>query len=142
MLHSHNIARKCYNLNMTVIAACFDTKSEGARQLAADWDPKRGRIVPLDLRDPESIRNVHREVESVLNGNEDRILSAVINNAGVMGFGEFEWQTDDQMFHQVEVNLLGTMRFTHHFLPLCRQYQARIICVTSHCGIQVKLYIC
>lgn len=122
---------------MTVVAACYDTQSEGALQLAADWDAKRGHIVQLDLRNHASINNVHLAVTEVLNANKNRVLSAVVNNAGVMGFGEFEWQTDDQIVNQLEVNLLGTMRFTHKFLPLCRQHQSRVICVTSHCAIQV-----
>lgn len=57
-----------------------------------------------------------------------------MNNAGTMVFGEFEWQTDDLIHHQINVNLLGTWNLTREFLPLIRKYQTRLIIVTSHCA--------
>lgn len=63
-------------------------------------------------------------------------FTALINNAGIMAFGEFEWQTMAMIESQIEVNLLGTMKLTKLFLPICRQYSARIIVVTSHCSLQ------
>lgn len=54
-----------------------------------------------------------------------------------MTFGEFEWQTDSLIENQIQVNLLGTMKFTKTFLPLIRKYKTRIINVTSHCALQV-----
>lgn len=53
-----------------------------------------------------------------------------------MTFGEFEWQTDDMIDNQIRVNLLGTMKLTKHFLPMCRKHNARVIIVTSHCSLQ------
>lgn len=53
-----------------------------------------------------------------------------------MIFGEFEWQTEEQVRYQVEVNLLGTMRMTKEILPLLREYSSRLINVTSHCANQ------
>lgn len=53
-----------------------------------------------------------------------------------MIFGEFEWQTEEQMRYQVEVNLLGTMRVTKEILPLLREYSSRLINVTSHCAYE------
>lgn len=53
-----------------------------------------------------------------------------------MTFGEFEWQTEEQTYHQVAVNLLGTMRLTKEFLPLLRKHSSRLIVVTSHCASQ------
>lgn len=53
-----------------------------------------------------------------------------------MIFGEAEWQTSRMIESQINVNLLGTIKLTHAMLPLARQHRARIINVTSHCGIQ------
>ena len=47
-------------------------------------------------------------------------LYALINNAGVCVCGEFDWQTWDQIQKQVDVNLLGSLRVTKHFLPLLK----------------------
>lgn len=62
-------------------------------------------------------------------------LHAFVNNAGVMVFGEFEWQTQRLMQHQVNVNLLGTFRVTNEFCPLIRQHKGRIITISSHCAL-------
>lgn len=39
-----------------------------------------------------------------------------------MVFGEFEWLTEKLIAHQVNVNVLGTMRFTNAVCPLLRQH--------------------
>lgn len=57
-----------------------------------------------------------------------------------MAFGEFEWQTLNMIETQIQVNLLGTMKLTKYFLPLCRKYNSRVIIVTSHCSIEVTCY--
>lgn len=51
-----------------------------------------------------------------------------------MVFGETEWQTNDQIAFQINVNLLGTIKMTHAMLPLARKYKTRIINVSSHCA--------
>ena len=48
-------------------------------------------------------------------------LHAVVNNAGVMTIGEYEWQTSAMIESAINVNLLGTMRVTKAFLPDLRQ---------------------
>lgn len=51
-----------------------------------------------------------------------------------MVLGEFEWQTQDLAEHQVNVNLLGTMRITRELMPILRDNRSRIIVVSSHCA--------
>lgn len=68
-----------------------------------------------------------------------------MNNAAIMAFGEVEWQTVSMIENQIQVNLLGTIKLTKYFLPICRKYSGRVIIVTSHCSIQVKhktIYLC
>lgn len=63
-------------------------------------------------------------------------LTALVNNCGIMCFGETEWQTNEIVEAQINVNLMGTIKVTKAFLPLVRQHKSRIINVTSHCGIR------
>jgi short-subunit dehydrogenase len=57
-----------------------------------------------------------------------------VNNAGVMIFGEFEWQLPSQALTQLEVNVLGTMSVTRQLMPTMRRHSSRIVNVTSHCA--------
>lgn len=135
----YNMALRCQQLNMFVVAACLDLRSDGARQLSAALDPKCSLVLALDLCDSDSIGAAHEKVRALLANDRRLQLSALVNNAGQMCFGEFEWQTGDQIVQQVTVNLLGTMAMTHAFLPLCRAHKSRIITVTSHCSVEVRL---
>lgn len=53
-----------------------------------------------------------------------------------MIFGESEWQTNEQIEQQINVNLVGTIKMTRAMLPLARKYKSRIINVSSHCGVR------
>lgn len=150
----YNMAIKCHNLGMNVIACVLNTKSEGANSLLQNYGELRLNIIELDLKKSDSILKTHNSVQDLLNKNNNLSKSAllyhplnyliffptdlwaIINNAGVMTFGEFEWQTDQLITNQIETNLIGTMNFTHSFLPLARKYKSRIITVTSHCGLK------
>ncbi|KAF4532258.1 hypothetical protein B566_EDAN004345 [Ephemera danica] len=113
----YSLAVHCHDkLGLAVFAGCLKEDSEGAFRLGKRGS-NRMHIVPLDITSNES-------------------LTALVNNAGVMVFGEFDWQTENQMSHQIEVNILGTMRMTRAFIPLLRPYQGRIINVSSHCALQ------
>ncbi|KAI8130456.1 Transcription factor kayak [Lucilia cuprina] len=131
-----SLALYCHALNMTVISACHNVNSEGAKMLQHLNDPKRMITIELDLLKPETIENTQQCLRDVLANHHDYQFTALVNNAGVMCFGEFEWQTWSQIEMQINVNLLGTMRLTRELMPLLRQHQARIINVTSHCGLQ------
>ncbi|XP_017020695.1 D-beta-hydroxybutyrate dehydrogenase, mitochondrial [Drosophila kikkawai] len=137
----HSLAVYCHDsLQMTVVSCCHNLKSEGARLLQAlnpsKDGPNRMYTLELDLLEPDSIRLVHGQLRKILAQDPGYQLNALVNNAGVMCFGEFEWQLPEQIETQINCNLLGTMRLTRELLPLLRQQQGRIINVTSHCGLQ------
>ncbi|TDG52336.1 hypothetical protein AWZ03_001166 [Drosophila navojoa] len=135
----HSLAVYCYRaLHMTVISCCHNLESQGAQlllRMSSENERRRMHTWQLDLLEPESIVQLHAKLEQLL-ASTDCQLMALVNNAGVMCFGEFEWQLSAQIEHQINCNLLGTMRLTRQLLPLLRQQRARIINVTSHCGFQ------
>lgn len=53
------------------------------------------------------------------------VLHGIVNNAGVMVFGEFEWLTERLITQQIHVNFLGTLKFTNAICPLLRQHKGR-----------------
>ncbi|CAL7949795.1 unnamed protein product [Xylocopa violacea] len=127
----YSLALHCRQLGATVIASVLHIDGTGAKQLE-----KEGVLVyPLDVTKTKSIENFTDSVRMVLN-KQKLVLRCLINNAAVMIFGEFEWQTDEQLMHQVEVNFLGTMRVTRGLLSTIRAHFSRIIVISSHCNIQ------
>ncbi|XP_017475092.1 PREDICTED: D-beta-hydroxybutyrate dehydrogenase, mitochondrial [Rhagoletis zephyria] len=132
----HSLALYCHTLNMTVISACHNINSEGAHLLRNLNDPKRMITIEVDLLKQETITHAFQYVTDLLRADSEYQFTALVNNAGVMCFGEFEWQTTAQFEMQINVNVLGTMRLTKELLPLVRQHRGRIINITSHCGLQ------
>lgn len=53
-----------------------------------------------------------------------------------MAFGETEWQTNEMIEQQINVNLIGTIKLTKTMLPLIRKHKSRIINVSSHCSLK------
>ncbi|XP_065076402.1 D-beta-hydroxybutyrate dehydrogenase, mitochondrial [Ochlerotatus camptorhynchus] len=133
-----NIAQMCHRMGFVVFAGCLRADSEGAR-LLQEIDGKAGRLIileELDITLEERIMCARKKVKDFLKTKPDCELFALINNAGVMCFGEFEWQLERHLEQQINVNLLGTMKMTKAFLPLLRQHRGRVINVTSHCSLQ------
>ncbi|KAG5669395.1 hypothetical protein PVAND_017282 [Polypedilum vanderplanki] len=134
----YSIAIHCHEkLNISVIACVQHLKSPGAEKLRNMFEKsKRFHLVELEITKDDSIDNVRKYVQNFFERNEDLEFTALVNNCGIMIFGETEWLTNRMIESQINVNLLGTMKLTHAMLPLARRYHTRIINVTSHCGIQ------
>ncbi|XP_034940009.1 D-beta-hydroxybutyrate dehydrogenase, mitochondrial, partial [Chelonus insularis] len=126
----YSLALHCSNhLNISVIAAVHNIDSLGSKNLS-----KAGiTVYPLEITDSTSVKAFVQLAADYLK-RENLALRGVVNNVGAMIFGEFEWQTEEQIRHQMEVNLLGTMRLTKEMLPVLREQSSRLIIVTSHCS--------
>lgn len=138
---SFSMAKLCQSLGLTVMACCLSESSKGARFLGNLNPPNKPaiQVQPLDITVPESIFRMKRHLKELLVGSE---FYALVNNAGFMAFGEFEWLNSPLLHRHIEVNLLGTMNITHALLPLLRESSqkkenlgSRIINVTSHCSL-------
>lgn len=139
-LYRYNLALRCHdNLGMFVVALCYSLESDGAIKLQESCDPNRIKMIEMDITKAQSVSLMQRYVEDLFINDPDLVLTALVNNAGVMCFGELEWQTEPQITQQIEVNILGTIRVTKCFLQQLREHKGRIITVTSHCAITVSL---
>lgn len=153
----YSIAVHCHNnLNMSVVACVHELNGKGANKLKTLFsDSKRFHIVELEVTKNESVESVRKFVQDLLDKNKELSklqqflnfrfdsnkfiftdLTALVNNCGVMCFGETEWQTNEIIDNQIGVNLAGSIRMTKGFLPLIRCHKSRIINVTSHCGLR------
>lgn len=127
---------ECYKQGFTVVALVLNASSDGSKVLESLNDAsQRMVVIAFDLRREETIMNCLQLVTKLIN---DRLLKfhALINNAGMMIFGELEWLTPGMIRDQIEVNLMGPILMVNHFCQLIRQHQARLVNVTSHCSLK------
>lgn len=77
------------------------------------------------------------QIESTINDVVQRYaVDVVLNNAGYGLIGALEAFTDEQIFRQIETNLMGTIRVTKAFVPFFRQRgDGMFINVTSMLGL-------
>uniref|UniRef100_A0A182N0H3 Uncharacterized protein n=1 Tax=Anopheles dirus TaxID=7168 RepID=A0A182N0H3_9DIPT len=134
----YNMACTCLDAGMTVLATCVSNESEGYKSLTAQGAAS-GRLVAyvVDLSDQGSIEATHAEIRQWFAAAGQSVhLYGLVNNAGVMCFGEAEWLSADLIRAQLGVNVAGTLLFTVPLLELVREHRARLVVVTSHCGYQ------
>ncbi|CAG9786121.1 unnamed protein product [Diatraea saccharalis] len=123
---------------ITVAGMYHGTETNAAKELAELCAHPHA----LDVTDPKSVTTFKEYVMKLLNANPNYTLYAVVNNAGVMMVGDYEWQTSKMIEHTIQVNLLGAMSVVSAFLPDLRREalrsgtKPRIINVASHCGLQ------
>ncbi|XP_076637290.1 SDR family oxidoreductase shroud isoform X1 [Colletes latitarsis] len=127
----YSLALHCRQLGATVIAGVFKNDGPGARSLKEN----NVHVYPLDVTKTNSVVDFVDSVRTIVT-QEHLALRWFVNNAAVMIMGEFEWQTEEQIRNQVEVNFLGAMRITRELMPMIRGHSSRIIVISSHCNVQ------
>ncbi|XP_050315712.1 D-beta-hydroxybutyrate dehydrogenase, mitochondrial [Anthonomus grandis grandis] len=129
-----SLAQHAADSGFTVIATFLNLDSKGSLEIKRLYG---GYIIQiqLDITDSISIQNCVQTLEHYFSKNPGYSLHALVNNAGVMVFGEFEWQTEKLMRQQIEVNLLGTLKITNAFCHLLRHHKGRVVTVSSHCAL-------
>ncbi|KAH9498876.1 Retinol dehydrogenase 7 [Bulinus truncatus] len=91
-----------------------------------------GRLVTilLDVSKNQSIEAALQEVKRSL--PEGKGLWGLVNNAGILGiFGISEMSTREDYQKVFDVNLLGMIEMTRHFLPLIRKARGRVVNMSS-----------
>ena len=117
----------------TVICGFLRTTSGGFKKLArlqSRWS-SRLILVKLDVTSVDDIESIKKMVNDLQDSGQIKSLVALINNAGTLVYGEFDWLTWNQIQSQIEVNLLGTLRLTRAFVPNIIQSRGRIINISS-----------
>ncbi|GFT98442.1 hypothetical protein NPIL_547561 [Nephila pilipes] len=125
----HCMARKFDDMGMNVFAGCLLPDGKGALELKKSCSDKL-HIVPLDITKDDQIERAVAYVKSNL-PPEAKGLYCLINNAGVLAYTDFELMTPKMCEEVININLLGTMRVTKHFLPLICKTPGRIVTITS-----------
>lgn len=96
-------------------------------------DAPDGAIVPvmLDVTDNDSVNAAAAFVTDAL---DDHVLYGLVNNAGIAVPGPLEFLPDEQLTHQLDVNVVGQVRVTQAFLEPIRKARGRIVFIGSIAG--------
>ncbi|XP_076041215.1 17-beta-hydroxysteroid dehydrogenase type 6-like [Oratosquilla oratoria] len=121
------LARRLDKIGYKVYAGCLSPEGEGALTLKAECSSLL-TVLPLDVTKDEDVKAAYNTVKMTLG---DRVLWAVVNNAGVGSFTEIEWCPLEIFRRCLDVNTLGPIRVTKTFLPLVREAEGRVVIVTS-----------
>lgn len=112
-------------------------QSKGWRVIATMRNPETAHaladlenvtLLPLDVTDPESIRNAVSK--AISSGPVD----VVFNNAGYGLMGSLEGLSDEQILKEVSTNLLGVIRVTKAFIPHFRERRQGLFLSTTSMG--------
>jgi NAD(P)-dependent dehydrogenase (short-subunit alcohol dehydrogenase family) len=105
------------------------TVTGGMRDPARAAGETRWETVELDLTDETTIEAAVAHIAET-----HARLDALISNAGYGLFGPWEEMTSDELRHQLEVNLVGTMTLCRMCVPLLRDAGGVIVQVSSVSG--------
>ncbi|MGB3798801.1 MAG: SDR family oxidoreductase [Lewinella sp.] len=103
-------ARKGYFLGL------FDLDEEGLAEMQTEFGASGCCVRRLDVTDPDDCQ---RAVAFFGERTGNR-MDVLLNNAGIMGVGEFESRTLAEEHRIVDVNLRGTMNVAYYAHPLLR----------------------
>ncbi|XP_068082503.1 17-beta-hydroxysteroid dehydrogenase type 6 isoform X3 [Anabrus simplex] len=126
----HLLALKADSLGLLVYAGCLFPEGDGAKALKEKCSD-RTHIISLDVTNDKLVEAAAHYVKSTLG---DKVLWAVVNNAGIADFAEVEWQNFDSIKKIFDINVYGQLRVTRALLPLLRQSKGRVVNVNSVAG--------
>ncbi|XP_064101771.1 D-beta-hydroxybutyrate dehydrogenase, mitochondrial-like [Macrobrachium nipponense] len=111
-----------------VVGTCLEPDGDAGRILRAAGI----HVVKLDLTEEDSTKEL-LEVVNRLEAN-GKTLWSLVNNAGVLTIAACEWQTEQIVTQQIQVNLTGAIQVTSRLLPKIRRNKGRIVMVSSPTG--------
>ncbi|XP_043926581.1 D-beta-hydroxybutyrate dehydrogenase, mitochondrial-like [Protopterus annectens] len=134
------LAKHLHALGFTVFAGCLlkNQNGNGAKQLEA-MKSNRMKVLQLDVTSDEQVSQALQFVRKNLE-DPDKDLWCIVNNAGIITYGEVEFTSLRKYKEVAEVNLWGTVRVTKAFLPLIRRSKGRIVNIASMAG-RFSLYL-
>lgn len=133
-----------------MLAGCRDTNESRAKKLLASVaNPRRLRLIKLDVTNVDDIRAAHETVNKLIEERVEGVtqLHALINNAGysTAHLTESGDPYDMEIYEKhMDVNYLAPIRLTRVMLPLIRKTKGRVIMIGSQatrtCGYFISPY--
>ncbi|XP_056418448.1 retinol dehydrogenase 16-like isoform X2 [Hyla sarda] len=128
------VARNLDKRGIRVLAACLT--ENGAENLKKETSSRVNTVI-LDVTNTQSVQAAVKWAYAIVG---DKGVWGLINNAGVsVPCSATEWMTKEDFFKIININLLGVVDVTIHFLPLIRKARGRVVNVSSIAG---RLSVC
>ncbi|XP_055346888.1 17-beta-hydroxysteroid dehydrogenase type 6-like [Paramacrobiotus metropolitanus] len=127
-------ALRLYCMGFQVYAGCLDPKINGGLTLSSVDKNNRLVTLTMDVTNAEQVDNAYQFISSHLEA-KNLSLWAIVNNAGVCSWSELEFCSTETYQKVLNTNTLGAVRVTKTFLPLLKQFQGRLIMVSSLAGL-------
>lgn len=105
----------------------------GAHVVGLDLHPSiddKVDVLPCDITDDASVESAVAKAIDLLGG-----LDILINNAGTGGPSPAEFSPDQELYRQLELNLIGAWRVTAASVPALTQSRGRIVMVASRMAV-------
>ncbi|XP_060770931.1 estradiol 17-beta-dehydrogenase 2 [Neoarius graeffei] len=127
----HNLAKTLDRAGMKVYAGVLEESGPGARELR-EVSSAQLTVLQMDITNINQISEVHKLIKSQIG---EAGLWGLVNNAGVLGsMCNGELLPMGILRKILNVNFVAGVEVTKVFLPLIRQAQGRIVCVSSMSG--------
>ena len=111
-----------HKLGFKTIATCLDTNGYGAQFLREQYPDIL--VIKMDVTNINDVEHSLKTVEEFLTTTRT-VLWGLINNAGILVYGDFSWQLESQALLQVNVNLVGVLRVTKVFQRLLHKAKGK-----------------
>jgi NAD(P)-dependent dehydrogenase (short-subunit alcohol dehydrogenase family) len=128
------LARGGYNVFATVKEESEIPKAKEAAEAASfDIEAAHGdfHVTVMDVLSPESVNRCARHIAEVLEGEDDKPLVAVVNNAGFCMISPMEHTRDEDVRRMFELNFFAYITVIRAFLPIIKLNKGRFINIGS-----------
>lgn len=122
------LAKRLSREGFFVYAGCRDASCDGALELSKFSNV---HVLQMDVTKENEVEDAILFLKSTLG---EKVLWAVVANAGFLNFGLVEWESMQSIRKTFEVNVFGTVKVCKKFLPLLRKSKGRLILVSSVLG--------
>ena len=116
--------------NLVLVARSADKLAQVATELQSQGVTVK--TIALDLAAPPAPKFLFDQLQ-----REGTVVHILINNAGFGAFGEFAKMPDEEIFGQIQLNIIALTELTHLFLPpMIARGSGRVMNVASTAGFQ------
>ncbi|CAG2107428.1 unnamed protein product [Medioppia subpectinata] len=127
----YRLALRLNEIGFHVYAGCLDPQGSGAEELRTKCKHESAMcVLELDVTRDDHIDRCFHYIALHLQTHGYELWS-VVNNAGVIKFGNLEWGTVDDYTTLFNVNVIGVVRVTRKFIPFLRLSRGRIVITAS-----------